>query len=249
MMSFVTPYMLADAAVVVILLFFGLRGKKRGLILTLCSLVGVIVAFIGAGLVADAFAPRVAQIIEPKISQLIEDRLEKALTGEKSETAGAVSGKASAELGEEEKIQLSKFSVDDVLNSLKKSGRFQSLLDKVAEVIENGKKDAAKSGAATVSAGVAETVAHALVFVLSFVVILLLWTLLSHALDLVAKLPVLHFFNKTGGFVLGTAKGVLVLFVVLRAAQYLGGFIPEDMAQNTVLLKWFLTADPFAFFP
>ncbi|MPM82864.1 hypothetical protein SDC9_129926 [bioreactor metagenome] len=80
-------------------------------------------------------------------------------------------------------------------------------------------------------------------------VILLLWTLLSHALDLVAKLPVLHFFNKTGGFVLGTAKGVLVLFVVLRAAEYLGNFIPAGMAENTVLLKWFLTADPLALFP
>jgi len=249
MMSFVTPYILADVAVVVILLLLGLRGRRIGLILTLCSLLGVIVAFIGAGLVADSLAPKVAQIIEPKISEMIEDRLEKALTGEKSETAGVVSGKASEELSEEEKIQLSKFSVDDVINRLKESGKFQYLLDKVTEALEKGKKDAAKTGAETVSSSVAETVAHALVFVASFVVILLLWTLMSHALDLVAKLPVLHFFNKTGGFLLGIAKGILVLFVVLRAAEFLGDFIPAGMAEHTILLKWFLTTDPFTLFP
>ena len=48
-----TSPVLIDVILLAALLFFVLMGAKRGFILTLCSLVAVVVALVGANLAAD----------------------------------------------------------------------------------------------------------------------------------------------------------------------------------------------------
>ena len=57
--------------------------------------------------------------------------------------------------------------------------------------------EVAASAAAQVAAAIAESAAYLIIFLLAFVLILLAWKLISHALDLVTRLPGLHFLNKT----------------------------------------------------
>lgn len=70
----VTP-ILIDVLIVAALVFFAWRGERKGFILTLCSLVAVLVAFIGATLITNAAAPKVAEYIQPRLEQSIQESL------------------------------------------------------------------------------------------------------------------------------------------------------------------------------
>ena len=66
---YMTSPVLIDVILLAALLFFVLMGAKRGFILTLCSLVAVVVALVGANLAADTLSPKVADAIRPRLEQ------------------------------------------------------------------------------------------------------------------------------------------------------------------------------------
>ena len=61
-------YFIYDAAVLAVLLLFVWLGYRKGLVLTLCSLLAVFVAFIGASILSNALAEPVAKAIEPVVA-------------------------------------------------------------------------------------------------------------------------------------------------------------------------------------
>ena len=85
-----------------------------------------------------------------------------------------------------------------------------------------------------------------ILFLLGFFLILLAWRLLSRALDLVARLPGLHFLNKTGGALFGLVQGCIILFVAAWLLQFFGQMLPRELVEQTVLLKFFMTTNPFS---
>lgn len=72
--------------------------------------------------------------------------------------------------------------------------------------------------------------ARAILFLAGFVGVQLVWKLLCHVLNLVAKLPVLHFLNKALGGLLGLVKGVLILLVAQWVLCDLLVWIPPEVA-------------------
>ena len=232
-----TTALIFDLAIIVILLIFAIHGAARGLLLSLCGLVAVVVAFVGAGFVADLLAPRVADYLEPKFSAAIEERLEAQIAGALPDpNAPLPSGEG----------QAGDVPLTDILNALRDMGLYQSAVDAVNDAVEKGMTDVAADAAAAVAASIAGTVAYMILFVVTFVVVLVLWTILSHALDLVARLPGLHALNKTGGALLGLLKGCAILFLCAWVLRYLGHVIPEETVSETRLLKFFLTTNPVA---
>lgn len=219
-----------DLAILAILIAFTLHGAARGLLLSLFSLVAVLVAFIGAGFAADLTAPKVADYLEPKFAAVIEERLEEQMHA-------ALPGSA-PQSGEE--------PLTAILSVLKDMGLYQSAVDAIDDAVNKGLTGVAADTAAAVAASIAGTVAYMILFTFSFVVILILWTILSHTLDLVAKLPGLHALNKTGGALLGLLKGCAILFLCAWVLRYLGNVIPEETVGKTHLLKFFMTTNPVA---
>ena len=217
-----TTAILFDVVILLILAGFALHGASRGLLLSLCGLVAVLVAFIGGNFLADLLAPKVADYLEPKFASAIESRLEEQMQAALPSSDGA----------------LPEASVDvplaDILDILKDMGLYQSAVDAIDKAVEQGMTDVAASTAAAVAASIAETVAY------------MIWTVFSHALDLVARLPGLHFLNKTGGALLGLVKGCAILFLCAWVIRYLGHIIPEETVEQTTLLKFFLTTNPVA---
>ena len=65
-------HLIYDGAIVSILAYFFLRGRKKGLILALCGLAAFVVAIIGARMASDAFAPKVADMLQPHFATVIE---------------------------------------------------------------------------------------------------------------------------------------------------------------------------------
>lgn len=229
------PAIVFDLAILVILLLFVLRGAHRGLLLTLCSLVAVLVAFIGAGFVADLFAPKVAEHLEPRVAAAIEAQLEESLRH--TEYVTPQGGVAQTP----EEIPLA-----GLLEALKEMGLYESAVDAVGDAVQSGLSATAANVAAAVASSIAGTAAYLIVFLVSFVVILILWTILSHALDLVTRLPGLSTLNKTGGALLGLLKGCAILFLCAWVIRYLGNLFPEETVQQTKLLKFFLNTNPLA---
>lgn len=210
-----------DILVIAVLVLFIALGAHRGFILTLCSLVAVIVALVGASLIADALAPKVAQALEPRIEQSIQQALE-----EKAQEVSAQDG----------------LGVVDAMAALReKGGLYEWAADSLEEVLKSAPVgDAIAHQAAAAATAVAEQLARGILFFLAFLLVLIAWFFLSHALDLVAKLPGLSTLNQTLGGLLGFVKGLLVLWLLAWILGPLTGVIStQTVAQTHVLL--FLT--------
>ena len=229
-----TTPLLIDIILLILLLAFTIRGASRGLLLSLCGLVAVLVAFLGAGFLSGALSPMVADYLEPRFAAAIEEHLDQEIAEHDLLPDGG------------DDAQTNDIPLTEILEALKDMGFYQSAVDAVNSAVEQGMTQAAASAAAAVAASIAGTVAYMILFVVFFVLILIVWTLLSHGLNLVARLPGLHFLNKTGGAILGLIKGCAILFLCAWVLRYLGKVIPEETVRQTYLLKFFMTTNPVA---
>lgn len=223
------PYILFDIAIVVILALFAWRGASKGLILSLFGLLAVIVAFVGSQALASTLSPKVAAALEPKFAAAIEEQLEEQLAHRPaSQTPGPTD----------------EFPLQDVLDVLKDMGIYKELIDTIDQAVSNGLTGVAAGAAAAVAAAVARSVAHTVIFMVAFSLIMLAWTLLAHALNLVTRLPGLNMLNKTAGALIGLVKACALLFLAAWAARFLGNLIPENAVRQTTLLQFFMTTNP-----
>lgn len=223
-----------EVIVAAVLIAFVVMGAKRGLVLALCGLLGVVIAFAGASVLAHTLSPMVADALEPRFAAAIEEQLNEQIAQSVEEGTGDLAGQATPD----------SLPLQDVLNALRSMGFYESLVDQVNQAVENGMTQVAASAAAKVAAAVAQSVAYLILFLVGFVVILILWKLVSRALNLVARLPVLHFLNKSLGAVFGLLQGCIILFVAAWVIQFMGGLIPPETVEQTVLLKFFMTTNP-----
>lgn len=117
----------------------------------------------------------------------------------------------------------------------------QALQDQAAQTAQDW-KNATLAQAAAFLAGAA---AKVILFLAGFFVVLLLWNLLFHALNLVAKLPGLHGLNKFFGGVFGLVKGIVLLMLARWVLCDLLGWIPADVTRDSILLSLLPSLDLF----
>ena len=222
-------HLIYDGAIVAILAYFFLRGRKKGLILALCGLAAFFVAIIGARMASDAFAPKVAHMLQPHFSTVIEAHLGNGLEERLDEllTAGEQGDNAIAKL----------------LTTL---GFYDEVADTIRSAVSGQAAQTAADVAVALARSVAEVVAGVLVFIAAFLLITVGWFLLSHALDLAARLPILNGLNRTLGGLFGLLQGMLLLFLVAWVLRLMGGVIPQDTVEQTSLLKFFCTTNPIS---
>jgi uncharacterized membrane protein required for colicin V production len=230
---FSAPAILIDLVFVAAFLLAVIRGAKKGFILTLCSLVAVVVAFLGASFIADTLSPKVSQAIQPKLEQIILEQLDEAL--KHNEFVG-VSGDA-AQTSEE-------VALPGVLEVLRENKLYQNLIGNVEQALEEGAAATAASAASQVAAALAGQLARGVLFAVSFFLVLVAWFILSHALDLVSKLPVINSLNRTLGGVIGGAKGLILLYLISWLLCSLTDVIPPETAEKTYLLSFLLSHSP-----
>lgn len=226
-------FLIADGLVLAVLLIFACIGARRGLILSLCGLLAFVVAFLGASFAARTLSPVVADALEPKFVAAIEEQLNESI-------------RQQAEAGEAAVLSPDDVPLEGVLDALREMGFYETLINTVDRAVESGMTAVAASAAAAVAAAIAQSAAYLILFLLGFFLILLAWRLLSRALDLVALLPGLHFLNKTGGALFGLVQGCIILFVAAWLLQFFGQVLPRELVEQTVLLKFFMTTNPFS---
>lgn len=226
-------YILFDVVIAAILLFFVWQGYKKGFVLTLCGFLAVFVAFIGATLISNALAKPVAQAFVPMIESGIHDTLEQSI----KDSSPSISSQSPNVVPED-------MPLSDVLEALQDSPIFHSLAEAFQEAVDEGVETVATSAAKALAEYIAIQIARTILFVLAFAAVLVGWFLLSHALDLAFKLPVLSTLNHWTGAGVGLIKGGLILFIAAWLLK--GSFIPSQAIENTFLLNFFCTSSPFS---
>ena len=228
-------YFIYDAAVLAVLLLFVWLGYRKGLVLTLCSLLAVFVAFIGASILSNALAEPVAKAIEPVVASSIHDTVTSYYQRSPAENTST-----------EEDDWLAQLPIDELLEPLKESKAFQGFADAFQKAVDDGVADAAAHAAQALAHFMAVQIARTVIFAVAFIAVLIAWSILSHTLDLVAHLPVLYTANRWGGGAVGLVKGALVLFILCWLLR--DSYLPPEAAEHTYLLKFFCTASPLSFF-
>ena len=216
-----------DIAAAAVLLLFLVLGARAGLIRSLAGLVIVVVALVGAGMIAATFADPAAKLAAPMIEKAVTQKVEKAIT---AETGMLDTERVDPEIGE----VLSMLSLDEEVKEGITNRAEQTIRDTGASVIS------------AVVEGLCRSVIYGLLYIFAFLGLWLLLHVLAKAMDLLARLPGLSSLNALGGAALGLVKGALVLFLAIWAARRLGiSFETEEVAQ-TYILQFFATHTPLS---
>lgn len=217
-------YLIYDAVVLAILGFALWRGWHKGLLLSLCGLAVMVVSFLCAGFLADTLDDPLSEALTPMLTERIEERFDDHAAAQDSTEPPK--------------------SLADTLRDM---GGLYAVAADTLEDVGDAVGDDIHAAATHAAQAVASSIVYTVVFALSFLLLVILLTLLLHGLDLVARLPGLNFCNQLGGGVIGLAKGVIILYVVIACLRLFSGLITPEVEENTVVLKFFLRFDPFAF--
>ena len=229
-------YIIYDLIIAAVLLFFVWLGYKKGLVLTLCSLLAVFVALIGASFLSDVLAEPVAKAIEPVVVGSIHDTVTSYY--QRAPEVGATS--------QDEADWLAQLPIDELLEPLKESKAFQGFADAFQKAVDDKAAEIVTHAAQELAHFVAVQIARMVIFAVAFLAILITWWFLSHALDLVAKLPVLSTVNAWGGGAVGLVKGALIVFIAVWLLR--DSYIPPAAIGGSWLLKLFASVNPLSFF-
>lgn len=202
---------LFDVAIIALLAFFAWRGATKGLVLSLCGLAAVFVAFFAAQFIADKFSPPVANIIRPIITQSFQKVAPHPVITDT----------------EDEETPGPGYTLDELFASVEENGLFEGFSFFLQEGVEQDavEEEHWANPAEALANYLAGGIARALLFAIVFLAVQLAWFLASHALDMAFKLPLLSEVNLAGGLIFGLAKGALLTIVLVWLGQ-LCGIVP-----------------------
>lgn len=230
-----TTPVIIDAVAVAILAFFVLWGAHQGLLRSLAGLLTIVVALVGAGLIAGALADSAARLAGPLVEERIRTQVDEAITAQASQKVEMP--ELDVEGGDEE------FDIQDLLALM---GLDQDVRDSLTEEIQEKAVDAGTTIATAVVESVVRSVLYGVVFLLSFLALTVLLKLALRALDLVLKLPGLHLLNTLGGGAAGLIQGVLLAFLAIWIARRLGVSFETETVAQTHILHFFTTNTPLS---
>ena len=189
-----------DLAILLILLYNIRSGYKRGFIMSLAGVVGLVCGIYGGSLAADLFSPAVSGYMIEPVRQAIEAVGEaKDKETESAEDSGRfdilVAGVA-------KKLKLPQ----DILAKFSQNSSMDDLVDGFGEKLANE---------------VAVQLARIVVFAVAFAVIEIVVFFLMRMLNAILKLPIIGLPNRIGGALLGGLKGGLFVAVCLWMIIYL----------------------------
>ena len=228
-----TTPVIIDIVVAAVLLGFAVYGGKRGLFRALSGLLAVVVALVGAGIIAATFTTPVTKVVTPLIAGHIEEKVENAMA---VQSAGSGVQMPEADTEDPSAIQdlLAILGLDDEVRS------------RLAEEVEEKVRDTGASIAAAVVESMARSFIYGTLYILSFAVLLLLMKVLIGAMDLVLKLPLLRGLNTLGGAAVGLVEGALLLFLAVWVLRRLGVSFESEALAEAHILRIFTANTPLS---
>ena len=208
-----------DLAIAAILLLCLIIGGARGFLQTLLSVVILVVALLGSGILANVLADPVTEWVTPRVQQTVLDRLTGGRSDEAISAAAASDNAALAGLVDFDAV----------------TGIAQKAMNSAVEAGKNMLEGAV--------AGMVRSLVYGVLFLLSFLVLTLLLRLITSPLRLAERAPVLGTLNRLAGAALGLCLGALMMFAAASVVQWTGLVDPATL-RNTYLLKYFAQHSP-----
>lgn len=212
-----------DIGIVVIVLFFAVAGHRKGLIKQLINFAGGLVALLLSFLIASAVSSFIyTSFIQDKVREEIKDVMVNTI-------------KENDNISTEDILNVLPEYVKNIVNS---NNDYQENISKALE-----KTDIVTS-LETISVNIETVLAPAIkslivfiVMVLVFIALKILINMLSSALGLIAKLPIVSQINSLAGAVFGAAEGiVIVVFIVfvIRLITPMLSNVPELLEEENI---------------
>ena len=226
-----TTPVIIDMIAAAVLIAAAAWGAHRGLFRALAGLAVVIVALVGAAVIANALAAPAAHLVTPLIRESIETRVDEAMAQQSQE------------------VQMPEEDVDEgfaIADLLALMGLDEDVRDSLVRQTEEKIQDTGISLAMAVVESVAQSILYAALFLISFVGLTILLKLLIRAMDLVLQLPGLHLVNSLGGGLIGLAEGALALFLAIWVLRRFGVSFETDTVSATHILRFFATHTPLS---
>ena len=224
-----TTPVIIDIVVIVVLVGFTIYGARRGLLRALAGLLVVIVALVGAGIVAATFTQPVTKLVTPLIADHIEKKVD-----------AAIKESVQAPTSQDDEDDSSVEELLDLLG-LDREVR-ESLAEQALEKIED-------TGATIAMAAVeslAQSIIYGTLYIVSFVGLSILLRVLLRAMDLVLQLPGLHLLNSLGGAAVGLVEGALLLFLVVWVLRRMGVSFETEALASAHILRIFTSNTPLS---
>lgn len=229
-----TTPVIIDAIAVAVLAGFLIWGARGGLFRSLTGLLTVVVALVGAGLIAGALAAPAARLAAPLIEEHIRQQVDDAM---------AVQSSQQVEMPELDMEEDEGFEIADLLALM---GLDEDVRDSLAEQAQEKIADTGEAIAVAVVESVAQSILYAMIFLVSFLALTVLLKLAIRAMDLVLKLPGLHLLNTLGGAVMGLIEGALLVFLAIWVLRRLGVSFDTETVAQTHVLHFFTTNTPLS---
>lgn len=217
--------LIIDAVAVAVLLFFALRGSKRGFVRTLTGILALLLAFWGAGFLAQETSPYLSsKYVEPWIYESIMPQMAQSSAPPSSEAEMTDSlGSALSEIGFTDSL-LSSFFSDFAIN----------LSDSVEQIVNNASRT------------IGYKLTYALLFLFYFLLLYLVFRILGKVIQLLAKIPGINFFNRTFGLLLGLFFGYLTVSAVSYILSITGIILTPQLIANTYVLRFIMNFNPLS---
>jgi len=224
------PAAIADLIAIFVLVFFALRGRKRGLVRTLIGILALVIAFWGAGVLAQQTSPYLSsKYVEPwiynSVLPTVSETESVTATPESEEEVTETLGSAFKEIG------IPGSTIQSFLNDFT-----VNLTDSLERIVES----AAKS--------IGYKLTYALLFLLYFLILYLLLRIAGKFLQLLAKIPGINFINRTLGLILGLIFGYLIVLVLSYILTTTGFLLTPQLVSQTYVLHFLVTFSPLSLF-
>lgn len=236
---------LIDLVLVVIALLCIKKGSKDGFAKTIVSFAGIFIAIILAATASKPVANYVytnfaKAPIESAIETSIETQLDKA-------TESSPSAQQFLE-GIEGAIE--KFPAF-IKNALKTDDMQSQISDKIAQVYTANVSEFSQKITDTVVKPILIPVLSAAAFIIIFIVVFVICVILSKALKIVNKLPLLGSVNSLLGGIIGFLKGLVIVLIVnyiivsvTSSGTDIFGIITSETVQSSLIMKNLASLNP-----
>ena len=226
-----TTPVIIDAIVAVVFIVFVLSGARRGLFRALAGFLSMIVALVGANLVAGAMITPVEKAVTPRMETKIEEKIDEALTAHAPQVPNVPTGS----------LSVGSFSVEELLNLV---GLDDTVRDSLTQKAQELVKDTGVSVVMAVTQSIAHSVIYSALYGVSFVLLTIALHFLVRVMDGILKFPVLHQMNALGGGAIGVVQALLLVYLAIWVAQRMGVSFTTEPVSATHLLKFFAAHTP-----
>lgn len=207
----------ADLLLLLIILVCVLSGYRKGLLLSLCTLLVLVLSCLGAAAAREALTPKAEEWLTPRVTAYFSEKMQGYISESVGEAAqNAIDGET--EIGGEN------IDISGWMGFLDNMGiHVQEAAENAAEAIS---APIVTSAAETAARILVETVAGGLIFCLSFLVIYMILHGAMLLVNLADHLPVIHSVNHAGGAMVGLLSGAF--FLTMAMALLVRSGIADD---------------------